>query len=679
MKRLIIKFLLLVFAFFVLPGFVRAQLGSSMVPVVDPNVIGQLEKISRNLENLLVGTAESFRRVNNLLSKILQTQFQQIATDVFADFTKAHQYIHNLTEMESFIEKRKEKVKNQEIYTEALQEAKIAGAYEGIQDFIKNLKCVNPRIKSDLADYLKDINREFNLSLKAEELLNNIPDCPSGGTTTITLRPSFFAWLTQPFKFNLAQTSQSPPAEEIPSITITPAFQETEDWIELNNLKNLSTFIIESRSQEKEKERKKEIGEIWPIEEKCLNFIGPDENINGGKPVCEKYEIILPGRDLEKFKSELALNNPLNNPAQSIDFFQSLIPYGLTQIGITTSSISTSSNLFNILETTTTDATKIKQLINKKCASYNLGPTERGESGNDLDKMQTAYTLCLREFIKQYEEATELLEKDIEDRKNRVDENQKAIENLITDIEKLKPSIDPNTCPGAYTDLEETTQFLEAKNNLYTEVGINLYNLSVQIEGLRNLINQISRRIYTILDEVFTKIDDILPFLDINVEQFITNKITQLIGMIGSLFFGVNIPLPILDQIKQGPLKLEKYYILSKLAEILARLNEILDPLATIVLDYNRTYYEFYHSGLTNASFLNDIYELNLIRQKLDAYERAIEKGQCSYGSSSEGISLIKNQVIVVESKKEQNKSFNFFALLKNMFKPRIVEIKNEK
>jgi len=679
MKRLIIKFLLLVFAFFVLPGFVRAQLGSSMVPVVDPNVIGQLEKISRNLENLLVGTAESFRRVNNLLSKILQTQFQQIATDVFADFTKAHQYIHNLTEMESFIEKRKEKVKNQEIYTEALQEAKIAGAYEGIQDFIKNLKCVNPRIKSDLADYLKDINREFNLSLKAEELLNNIPDCPSVGTTTIALRPSFFTWLTQPFKLNLAQTSQSPPVEEIPSITITPAFQETEDWIELNNLKNLSTFIIESRSQKKEKERKEEIGEIWPIEEKCLNFIGPDKNINGGKPVCEKYEIILPGRDLEKFKSELALNNPLNNPAQSIDFFQSLIPYGLTQIGITTSSISTSSNIFNILGTTTTDATKIKQLINKKCASYNLGPTERGESGNDLDKIQTAYTLCLREFVKQYEEATELLEKDIEDRKNRVDENQKAIENLITDIEKLKPSIDPNTCPGAYTDLEETTQFLEVKNNLYTEVGINLYNLSVQIKGLRNLINQISRRIYTILDEVFAKIDDILPFLNISVEQFITNKITQLIGMIGSLFFGVNIPLPILDQIKQGPLKLEKYYILSKLAEILARLNEILDPLATIVLDYNRTYYEFYHSGLTNASFLNDIYELNLIRQKLDAYERAIEKGQCSYGGGSEGISLIKNQVIVVESKKEQNKSFNFFALLKNMFKPRIVEIKNEK
>jgi len=594
------------------------------------------------------------------------------------DITKAHQYINNVAEIESFIKERKNKVKDQEIYSEALQEAKTAGAYSGLQDFINSLPCISPGVRNKFTDYLKDLTREFNLSLKAEELLNNTPDCPSEGTTTVTLRPNFFAWLTQPFKLNLAQTTQLSSEEENPSIAITPALQETEDSIELSNLENLSASIIE-KAQEKEEERKKEIGEVWPVEECSKEIV--DKNINGGHSMCLEYSTLISGKDMEKFKQELSLNNPLNNQAQSIDFFQSLLPFNLTQIGITTSSISTSSDLFAALGTTTTDTTTIKQLINQYCANYNVGPSERGESNStDTNKIQTAYTACLQEFTNQYDLTTKLLQKEIEDKKNEVEENKKYIENLIASSSEIQASIDPSVCPGAYEDLENITQSLETKNGLYTNLEANLNDLSIQLTGLRSLINQVRSNLFSIIDEVFASISDILPFLDINLEQLIKDLINQLISYLVELLLGgIHISLPILDKIKIGPLKIDKETILNKLLDIVSNLDKVLDPLARIFLNYKKISYELYKSNFTMSSFLNDVYDFHRMYIKLDAYNRAVLRGECSSGGNSSGISLIKNQVIVVESKKEQNKSFNFFALLKNIFAPKIVEIRNEK
>jgi molecular chaperone GrpE (heat shock protein) len=667
MKKIIINFSIL--TFIIIPAFVRAQ---TMVPVFDLNVAGQLEKIYRNLDILLVTLGESFKQTNNLLSKILETQFQQIASNVVVDLVKAYQYINNLAEIESFIEERRGKVKNQKIYSEALEEAKTAGAYLALQDFANTLSCLNPRIRNELTDYLKDINREFDLSLKAEELLNNIPDCPTEKTETVTLKPSFFTWLTQPFKLNLAQITQLSPEEEIPSISITPAFQKTEDSIELSDLKNLSASMIRNKARKQEEKRREEIGEIWPVEVCSKKIV--DNNISGGKSVCLEYSILISGNDMKRFKQELSLNNPLNNQTQSIDIFQSINSYGLNQLGITTSSISTSSVLFSDLSTST-----VKEKINKYCASYNLGPTEKGESEeNDKDKVQTAYIQCVNEFIKQYEQAIELLQKDIENRKDKTEKNQKDVENLIGEAQKIKESIDPSVCPGAYEDLEEITQSLETKKEFYMSARAKIANINIQLIGLNETRSKINSLLDN-LDKAFTSLWDILPFLNVGIKGFIRDIINSLLPQFSSLLTGIKIPLPILDEIKIGPLKQEKDSLLNKLREIANNFNEVLNPIAEIIVTYNNSYYELYSSGLTNSSFLNDINDFNLIRQKLDAYERAVLKRECSYKSSSSGISLIKNQVIVVESKKEQKKSFNLFSSLKNLFSPKIVEIRNEK
>jgi len=76
MKKLIINFFLLILIFLITPDFIKAQV---FVPVVDPNVVGGLDKVSMDLNTLLVTIGESFKQTNNFLSKILETQFQQIA------------------------------------------------------------------------------------------------------------------------------------------------------------------------------------------------------------------------------------------------------------------------------------------------------------------------------------------------------------------------------------------------------------------------------------------------------------------------------------------------------------------------------------------------------------------------------------------------------------------------
>ena len=698
MKKVIIYSIILSL---LINNFAKSQdlhLPIDKVPVIDRNityVLGQLEKLNRIFQVLLITIAELSKQTNVLSSKILETRFQQMSADLVSDISKAQQYIKNLSEMEVFLEERRNKVKDQVTYSEALQEAKTAGAYLGLQDFINSLSCVNPAIRDELIDYLKDLNREFNLSLKAEELLNNIPDCSSETTNQIILKPpSFFAWLTQPFKLNLAQINPPAPGEEIPPITITSALQETENSIELSNLKNISASLIRSRAKEKEEERKKEIGEVWPVE-KCSKEI-VDENIAGGIPICLEYSTLISGKDIEQLKQQLSLNNPLNNPSQSMEFFQSLIPSSLNQIGITTSSISTPSKILENLK----DEVKIKKLINKKCASYKVGPPERGETegtevASDIEnpsipligKVQTGYIACVQQLWEQFTQLTESLKKDIEDRMNRAIVNKNVIEALKIKAELLKSRIDPNVCPGASRDLEKITQLLETKDRVYEITTATLtIRLNVNLRGLENLISSFRSEIFTSLDQAFSELRDILPFINVSIDQFIKNVLNNIFDNLNRIISNILEDLdlkvfePIIHGIKTRPLKFSKDKILNKLKQALTELNKALGPVANFVVMYNETIDELYSSKLTNSSFLNDSYELDLIAQKLDAYERAIERGEClPKNGSSGGVSLIKNQVIVVENKKEKNKSFNLFASLKNMFAPKIVEIRNEK
>jgi hypothetical protein len=664
MKKIIIY---LIIGALLVTNFAKAQIGlpGDRVPVIDSSALQALQKIIDSLNANLTIIGDELKKLNLSTEQLLKTQFQQIATNINVDSSKMQQYIRNLIEIETLIDIRKDKANSIDEYQKAIEEAKKAGAYLGLQEFAQNIDCVNPEIRDELTDYLMGITGEYNLSLYAEELLNSIPDCPFKGIvqeTTVTLRPKFFSWLFGPFRLNLAQISP-PPGEEIPPIIITSAQPEFENSVELENNKIAAFSIIQSFVTQKVEERKREIGTTWPLEN-CIQRVPINKNIDGGYPLCLDYETINSSDDMENFKKELSLNNPLTNNSQDINVFQVLTKPEiiLRQIGSPTST-NTSTNFAG----TFTSKEEIKKIIDRTCANY------KQEAGTQGTSNSTAYALCFKMFEEQLKKLADILKNEIENRQKNLEENQKSIENAKNDAENLQSQIDPNVCPGAYEDLENIIQKLGGKILFYTGVGDDLSRIiNNELNPLISQIHSLSSQINNVLSDILTKPTEILDTLD-SVLSILTNFFGGILGI--NFDFNFNV----INEIKSKIKDIRKE-VLDNVNEIVRKFDEIVNNLSKLILRYNQTSFSLYSSRVTNASLLNDLQELSLILQRLDAYKRAVANGECaSTESASPPVSFIKNQVIVVESKKEPNKPLNFFALLKNLFKPKIVEIRNEK
>jgi hypothetical protein len=574
MRKIFVFFLIIL----ILIHLVKAQDTSELVPVIDP---------------ILIRT----------LLKVLSTQFHQIAGRLSVDSLKTRQYLKNLSEVVQFLEERENKTKDSGMYAEALEEARIVGAYTGFVDFVNTLNCLNPRIRYAFTEYLVNLTQEFNFSPKTAKVLNQIPDCPPLETFSIVLKPNFFAWLTQPFKLNLAQVTTQPGATEIPPIIVAPAFQDTEDSIELSNLKLNSESRIRTSAIKKEEERKKQLGDFWPVEECVQGLVDPD--INQGKMLCLKYKLLILADDVKKFKEEISLNNPLSNPSQDVNIFLVLFASNprLTQIGVTTPAYSKGfDSVFKSKE-------EIINIIDRLCTSYRLG---------DINTPTLAYYLCLKQLINQLQRLLEILKQEISE---HLDYALKIRNELVATRDyaiQVSGMINANVCPGAFQDLDNIITILNGKISYYDQVINLIYNalnqINLLLSNIRNLSNQIDYIINQIMSGQGAPSEDVLL--------------------------------------------------------------QLLNDLAEVIWQFNQLSSELQQRPFSSSAILNDFYERDVMYRKIWFYE--FNRDQCS-SSSSGTIAFIKNQLIVVESKKEQNKLFNALALFKNIFSPKLVEIRNEK
>ena len=637
MKKIII-YLLIISVLFLNFNFTKAQLGFlnfSSVPVND-------SQVARILVNILGFLQDELKRLNLSVLYIIQTQIQEMSKEMANDTMKAQQYIEILSEEEKMLEKRKEKANSIEEHTKALEEAEIAGAYLGLQDFIESIgSCINPRIRNELTSYIMKISERFNIEKKAEELLNEIPDCPEEELElqTPNLNTKLFVWLIQPFKLNLAQVSQNN-NDEISAIVITPAFQETEDSIELSNLQNLGFDLINEKARKKKEERKKQIGEIWPIELCKKNIV--DKNIDEGNFICEEYEILIEGEDLKRFRQELALNKPDQNELLNTSHKNNLI-----QAGIKTT---LTEELFNFLD-------PYQEIAEKLCAPYTAGET-------NLDK---TYGICLKMLAEQFKNITNIQKKKAEWKKEETEKAKNKFQEAKTKAESLKSKGGLNNCEKASKDLDNIIVQLTFKIDIFSKF---INDISKKISDFNRLNNQINNY----LTDIVYSMNKILSIISLLENSAFKNLILNTLALIAIQTNIETLYNNIVDNLK----KLRKS-MGDNVGEILSNFESLLKPFTDLMTEYQTLLYNLHKDNLTSSSVLNDLYELELILQKLDAYERAIEKGECSGEATSENISLIKNQVIVVESKNKENKSFNFLASLKNLFKPKLVEIKNEK
>lgn len=654
MKKATIIFLLIAFILFALePRLVFSQIMT--VPVFDDNAGRGLANIIDTLNSLLSLTSEGFQNLNIALSGVLETRFEEAANRLVSDFLKETEYQQYASDLLKFVQLREELTRTSA--EEFLDEAKMAGAYEGLIKLPENIPCINPNLRLEFTGYVLELMQDFKLTTKAQEILDQIPDCDVPETTAISFKPNFFAWLTEPFKLNLAQVSPPAVEEEFPPTVITPAFQQTEEAIELDDLRSLASNLVLTKVKESATEMQEKLNGPLPI----MDCLAENTEFDGGQAVCLKYRVLISGDEIKNLKQNIVLNNPLYQTTQDVNTYQKFVetPNIIKKLGLAISPVTTSSELVytDLLSTST-----IKEIADRSCGSFAINQANNNPT--------SAYALCLKQFTIKLQQYAEITKKEIEQRIEQATDTKAAIDSAIEKAEDLKNSL--TNCPAAYEDLANLTQELLGRSGLYDYILDQLKPLKSAIDGLVSQINNLLSQIDNIFNNIFNTATDVLDILDKLFNLLITA--TKNTGIFLPIIQAIYDSKQVIDKLKGI-----KNQVLNEIKGIISSFNNYLNQFANVIYEFNQLNYNFYQSDFSRSDILNDAYQLQLILQKLDAYERLAQRGGCST-SPPPGISLLnKNQVIVVESKKPEIKSINFLALVKKLFQPKLVEIRNEK
>jgi hypothetical protein len=695
MKKIATVFLIIVYIVFALTpkNFSNAQ-----IIVFDPAVFGALLIVNLHLAKILSVMdgffpifEDEFKKINNTLSATLETRFEEQFNKLFTDTLKEEEFQEYAVNLLKFIRKRQDKAQNPDEYISGkkfIKEARLAGAYQGLIRIPNIISCIKPNLRLGLLNHTLNLTEYFDLREKTIEIFEQIPDCEvPQNPTEISFKPksNFFTWLTEPFKLNIAQISASLSSEEeIPPITITTAFEKTEDSITLNDLESIVDSSILGQALASENTMKTRLtgpagNDYCPTnyfeydegKHVCLRPLAVMNCVDGtyldeGKFLCLKYETLITGEQMVELRQKLLSNNTLYQTINDINIFQKFLQSQdiIKKIGLATSSpIATSTEFIGVF----TNREEIRKIIDKTCSNYALNYEKNNPTA--------AYALCLKQFQTKLATYSEIIQKKVEERKKQAEETKNIIDLTKSRAESLKGFLP--SCPTAYSDLEEITQELDAKSQFYNQVIARISNVLSQITSLRFEINNLGLQIEDLINSIFQQTLDVV------------NIINQILNIIGSILalMGVDISIIIngLTQIKAVMNALEKIKddIISMVRRIIGIFNNIISLFANIIAMFNQLVYNLFKIDFTQADVLDDIYTLQYINQKLDAYERLIKKGATCAKSPQEATTIsssnVKPIVVVTENPKPKAKFINLLSLVKNLFQPKLVEIQNEK
>jgi hypothetical protein len=674
-------------------------LDPNKVPVVDEKAIGTLTNILDTLTSilkLLDKKLSDFEKENEASKQdLLRAKFHEITSDIASDFAKFYFRKRSLGEIQNFLKERQKKANSstvsQEEFKKAIEEAKIVGAYEGFEKFMKDLKnqfdCLEVSVKDDLSDFLRNLLKEFeidydliSISTSTKNLsLDSISDCgfeqafPTAHQNKIKL--NLFSWLIQPFKLNVAQINNYTDDISI-SYEITPKLKESQDSYLFMNLRSAAYSAIVNTSQEKINFRLQQIGQNWPVE-KCREWL-VHPAVKQGKALCKNYVILIPGDRVEEFKHQVALNNPLNNSLQSINSSKC---YANPKSIAENLQISTSSDMINGLEclfsdvftptttieqTTITEENLMKEFIQEICDRYK----KEGENEKSYSKTGS-YAICLDELRRSMSILHNAIRKDIEETRKYYEETQKQIEETIERASNIQGRISETICFEATKDLNESINFWNYKLPFYNEVQRFLSKILSELNKVKSKLMEIKSKITRLIDEIFRQPEEVIKQIDA-----ILNLLNRILG----LNLNLNLTKDIFNKLKEV-----KQEILKIVDKIIGELTKIIDELAKSLTQFNINTFSFLNSGLTSSLALNDRYELEILNDKLDTYERAIERGDC-IEIINEGPIIYsfknnqKDNKIVLNNKKNIKFDISFLSkFLSKIFSPKIVEIRNEK
>lgn len=640
MKKSLINFLIIVFlSFSLLPKFALSQLPFlEYVPVIDEKAVRALGRVADVLDSLLTLTTEELQKLNTQIAHILDNQIKEQANQIVTDVLKEMTYQEYIAEVKELI--KKHEIKEPAQIEKDLKEARMAGAYLGLEEFTQKTHCLNPRLRNEITNFASILGTDYDLSRTAQDFLQQIPDCQE----TYSLTPSSLSLRLKIFSpFNLGSflaqlRSPTVPSPEIPEIVIQPAFQETEDTLETSEIKNSLQTTVLARINQKEEERKKELAEVRPLYETCLREAFTDSDV-----ICLEKKTVISLNELKKSLENK--ENPLLQSFEDKNIYRQLASSQnvLTKLGLTTSSLSSPTDL-------APSTTTFKEIIDESCADY--------LKDKPIDELSSAYVRCLKIFNEKIDNLAKIQKEKLDSIKKQAEENQKRYNDLAKKAEELKDEV--RDCDHAYNNLEALTQELGSQAAIYLGIFNEINKLSNQLLPVINQIKNLSSQLDSLLNQIFNSSFEVISTL---------NSFLDLFKSILNIF-GLDLNLPIISDLL-NKLKDIKTQVLPQVQEFINKFNQVLDKQAGVIYDFNRFYFDLNKANISRASILSDLYKAEEIAQKLEAYQRLAESGKCS--SQSENLSAMKKPMVIVV-KGEEGKKSNF-SWLKKFFGSNLVEI----
>jgi hypothetical protein len=648
-----------------------------MVPVIDTNAIKTLIQINDSLNSLLSITTEQFNKANKTLLGILETKYEEAINKIFTDSLKEEEYQEYSTNLIKFVQSRQDMAANKMEIEPVITEAKNACAYKTLKQLPNNIPCINPNTREKFTNYLISFMAPFGLSEKAQEIADQIPDCYIQGNTTPAFKKiNFFAWLTKPFQLNLAQVGNNINSSEASPISISPAFQDTEDSAQLANTKSLVEKLIITATEECAQKMEKTIGDTFPV----MQCIEETTEFDGGQYVCLEQQILLSSKELQDIKNNINLTNPLDRNIQDINIHKKFTQTQdlFKKIGLmTTTTISSSSDLTGNFS----DEKEVQNLIKQTCEENFVSEDNDTDDNDNVTKTtkSIAYAICIKQFNKKLKVHLDIKKKQLTEIEQFANNTNSTTENLLAKANSLLLSL--ASCKNAQNDVMEIIEKLNGKRNNYLDNFLGPNSTLKKFQQEFNIINNQASSSITEINKNMQKINATLKKVSEKIGP-ITKNVSKALENISS-FLGFDVGLDINRAISTETIK-QIENTLKNVTQFSGNINNLVQQsfaiLAGALTKFTNFNFDLAQSNVLRTDLLNDNYSLKNASQKLDAYERLAQKGGCSQSSTAgTSISLLnKNPVIVIESKKSEPKSINFLALIKNFWQPKLVEFKNE-
>jgi hypothetical protein len=667
-KKIII--FLVIFSFILPQNFSKAAL-APVAPIISVPVFDESAgEALGNIHDVLMSIEEELKQMKkntDVIPDTLKTNIEQTMLPKIQNATEYLQKLEFLNELNilgSIGSEEASNLQNKKI----LEELNTGVANETVQeikDYIKNsYGCLDPEIKQNFVDYIASMIEGEDVDFNEDYFSAQIPEC--SGYDIISQSPqksNLLSFVLKPFQFNLAQTN---PEISPPSITITKsAYSLTakkgyEYYYDLIS-RTKSIWISKKTEAEKSFQEAASSSIGTPV---CTNGSMKAETLGG--PGCTEFKPGIKKEEVEKILQQAVTDIAKNNPSQAI--LNSI----LNSFGFQSNFLDAIKNLYSQSGFFMKIAIRreLYKFIRKQCENF-----EKSKAVKSFDEcMKAAEELLERELY----EADGNMSKTLDFMAKAYD----YLDNSFKKNPRMYAQIDWSVCPkaGAWfnkveerikRDLKGFKHILDEFKKFRDAYKSKVESLVQSLENIDRVLIQMQRvlrdfgELADALKNLVGAIQSALKLLGINVyvPDFI-NNITSFLNKISS--YAENI-----------------YKIRQTMYSIFNPLFDLLDFMDKLLGALNNVYYAL-------SKVLYSAYKIAADTEKLAAYTQYAVQGDCYGGGKASGkkigkinhsakIVLIKDTSVAKLDINKTPETSNSFYSLKNLFKPKIIEITNEK